>query len=330
LIPARTPAARTPASDVSVSSAAGNDGGTKGLFADTARSIPRSPAACTASPIVGETRIGTSGWLYPRWRKTFYPEGLPHKRELEHIASRLNSVELNGSFYSLQRAECYLQWRASTPEGFVFAVKGSRFISHMKKLRDPENALANFFASGLLALGDKLGPILWQLPPNLGYDESRLREFFAALPKDTAGAARLAKKHDHRVKSPYLRTDEKRPIRYALEVRHDSFASEACFELLREHNVALCVADTAGKFPYLEEVTADFVYVRLHGDVQLYTSGYSDASLDRWAEKVRAWRRRRRDVFVYFDNDAKVHAPFDALSLAEKCGVKWARARRAA
>jgi len=279
---------------------------------------------------VGETRIGTSGWLYPRWRKRFYPEGLPHARELEHLATRLNSVELNGSFYSLQRAECYQQWRAVTPPGFLFAVKGSRFISHMKKLRDAEGALANFFASGLLALGDKLGPILWQLPPNLAYDEQRLREFFAALPKDTAEAARLAKKHDQRVKSPYLRTDEKRRLRYALEVRHETFVNPQLGELLREHGVALCVADTAGKFPFLDEVTADFVYVRLHGDVELYTSGYSDAALDRWAAKVKAWRRSRRDVYVYFDNDAKVHAPFDALALARKCGVKWAPARRAA
>ena len=294
------------------------------------------------------TRIGTSGWLYPRWRKTFYPEGLPHARELEHIATRFNTVELNGSFYSLQRAECYLQWRAATPEGFVFAVKGSRFISHMKKLKDPEGALANFFASGLLALGDKLGTILWQLPQNLGFDEDRLRAFFAALPKDTAAAARLAKKHDRRVKSPYLRTDEKRTIRYALEVRHESFVDPAFIALLREHNVALCVADTAGKFPYLEDVTADFVYVRLHGDVKLYTSGYSDEALRKWARKVKLWRagrepadavrasterqpkRASRDVYVYFDNDAKVHAPFDALSLARECGVRWAPARHAA
>jgi uncharacterized protein YecE (DUF72 family) len=297
---------------------------------------------------VAATHIGTSGWLYPRWRKTFYPEGLPHARELEHIATRLNSVELNGSFYSLQRAECYQQWRAATPEGFVFAVKGSRFISHMKKLREPEGALANFFASGLLALGDKLGPILWQLPPNLAFDAERLRTFFAALPKDTAAAARLAKKHDHRVKSPYTRTDEKRRLRYALEVRHESYADPEFIALLREHNVALCVADTAGKFPFLEDVTADFVYARLHGDVQLYTSGYSDEALTGWARKIRAWRtgrepgdaarvsaqrppkRASRDVYVYFDNDAKVHAPFDALSLANKCGVKWAPAHRAA
>jgi len=297
---------------------------------------------------VAATRIGTSGWLYPRWRKTFYPEGLPHARELEHIATRFNSVELNGSFYSLQRAECYLQWRAATPEGFVFAVKGSRFISHMKKLREPEGALANFFASGLLALEDKLGPILWQLPPNLGFDADRLHGFFAALPKDTVAAARLAKKHDHRVKSPYLRAGEKRTIRYALEVRHETFINPDLITLLREHNVALCVAETAGKFPFLEDVTADFVYVRLHGDVQLYTSGYTDEALDRWARKIKAWRvgrepsdavrvsrdkppkRTARDVYVYFDNDAKVHAPFDALSLAQKCGVKWSPARRAA
>jgi uncharacterized protein YecE (DUF72 family) len=273
---------------------------------------------------VSTPRIGTSGWLYPRWRKTFYPEGLKQKNELAYLSSKLNSVEINGSFYSLQRPECYRQWRAVTPDGFVFAVKGSRFISHMKKLRDPDVALANFFASGLLALGDKLGPILWQLPPNLGFDRDRLASFFDALPRTTIEATKVARKHDHRVKGrAHLRTDADRPIRYALEVRHPTFFDPAFVDLLREHDIALCIADTAGKFPYIEQVTAGFVYVRLHGDTQLYTSGYSDESLNEWARKVRAWRRARKDVYVYFDNDAKVHAPFDALSLASKCGVRW-------
>jgi uncharacterized protein YecE (DUF72 family) len=275
---------------------------------------------------VAETRIGTSGWLYPRWRKTFYPEGLKHAKELAYISTQMNSVELNGSFYSLQRPECYLSWYEATPEGFVFALKGSRFITHMKKLNDPRAALANFFASGVLALGEKMGPILWQLPPNLGFNRDRLAAFFDALPRDTTEAVKLAKKHDDRVKGrAYLRTDKKRRIRYALEVRHQSFLDGAFIELLREHDVALCIADTAGKFPYLEDVTADLVYVRLHGDTELYTSGYSDDSLNKWAKKVRAWRKTR-DVYVYFDNDAKVHAPFDALSLAAKCGVRWSTA----
>lgn len=273
---------------------------------------------------MAETRIGTSGWLYPGWRRTFYPEGLEHARELPYLASLLNSVELNGSFYSLQRPECYLHWRATTPEGFVFAVKGSRFITHMKKLKEPRDALANFFASGVLALGDKLGPILWQLPPNLGFDRDRLAQFLDALPRDTTEAVKLAKKHDHRVRGrSYLRTDARRALRYAIEVRHPSFVDAAFLELLREQEIALCIADTAGRFPYLEELTADLVYVRLHGDTELYKSGYSDKSLGQWARKVKSWRRTR-DVYVYFDNDAKVHAPFDAIALASKCGVRWA------
>jgi uncharacterized protein YecE (DUF72 family) len=283
------------------------------------------------------TRVGTSGWRYPRWRGTFYPKGVTQARELEYMASRLGTVEINGSFYSLQRPECYVAWREATPDGFVFAVKGSRFITHMKKLRDVDVALANFFASGILALEDRLGPILWQLPPQLPFDCDRLREFFDRLPRDTEAAVRLGKKHDQRVEGrAWLQTDERRPIRHAIEVRHESYMDPAFIALLREHQIALCVADTAGKFPFLEDVTGDFVYVRLHGDVELYASGYSDESLDRWAKKIRAWRAGKdpkdavrvssekppsadaRDVYVYFDNDAKVHAPFDAESLASK------------
>lgn len=297
----------------------------------------------------GAVRIGTSGWLYPRWRKTYYPEGLPHARELSYIASRLGSVEINGSFYSLQRPESYRAWYHATPPGFVFAVKGSRFISHMKKLRDPGVALANFFASGVLALEEKLGPILWQLPPNLGFDRERLATFFDALPRDTTAAVRVAKGHDRRVAGrAWLRTEARRPIRYAIEVRHPSFADPDFISVLREHDVALCVADTAGRWPFLEDVTAEFVYVRLHGDVELYASGYGDDALDTWAKKIRAWRRgvepadairastqrpakrAARDVYVYFDNDAKVHAPFDAERLAERVGVSAAPRREGA
>ncbi len=299
---------------------------------------------------MSETRVGISGWLYPRWRGTFYPKGLPHASELPFAASRLNSVELNGSFHSLQRPQCYAQWRAVTPDGFVFSIKGSRFITHMKKLNDVGGALANFLASGVLALEGKLGPILWQLPPNLGFDADRLRRFFDLLPRDTVAAAKLGKKHDERVKGrSYLRVDEKRPIRHALEVRHETFMTPAFIDVLREHQIALCVADTAGKFPFLEDVTADFVYVRLHGDVELYASGYSDDALDRWAHKVRTWqsgkdpreavrispkkppKRATRDVFVYFDNDAKVHAPFDAtISPSASASSGAARSRSSA
>jgi uncharacterized protein YecE (DUF72 family) len=291
-------------------------------------------------PRTGRIRIGISGWRYPPWRGVFYPKGLPQRLELEHASRALSTVEINGSFYSLQRPESYQQWREHTPDDFVFSVKGPRFITHMKKLNDVETPLANFFASGVLALGDKLGPILWQLPPNLGFHPDRLGEFFDQLPRTTADAARLAERHDERLEDrAWTVTDADRPLRHALEVRHSTFETPAFVDLLRRHDVALVVADTAGKWPFIEDVTSDFVYARLHGSEELYVSGYDDASLESWAAKIRGWAAGEnppdartlaapapsapdgRDVFVYFDNDVKVRAPFDAMSLAEKLGA---------
>jgi uncharacterized protein YecE (DUF72 family) len=291
---------------------------------------------------VSDLRIGISGWTYGPWRGTFYPKGLTQKRELAYASRQLNSIEINGSFYSLQRPSSYELWRDQTPEGFVFAVKAGRFITHMKKLKGVETALANFFASGVLALHEKLGPILWQLPPSLGFDAERLEGFFGQLPRDTRAAAKLAQGHDERLAGrSYVETDAERPIRHAIEVRHDSFKTEEFVKLLRKHDVALVVADTAGKWPFVEDVTArDFVYVRLHGDEQLYVSGYSDEALERWAGRAWAWagggevedavrigppakaRMAGRDVYVYFDNDVKVRAPYDAMNLAAKLGLR--------
>ena len=286
---------------------------------------------------MAEVRVGVSGWRYASWRGDFYPKGLVQRRELEYVASQMNSVELNGSFYSLQRPTTYQRIVDSTPDDFPVAVKGSRYITHLKQLRDVRVPLANFLASGLLALGPKLGPLLWQLPPRLRFDAARIDEFLTLLPRSTGAAAQLAGEHDERLDGrAETTTDADRPLRHALEVRHTSFRDPAFVALLRAHDVALVVADTAGKFPYLEDVTADFVYVRLHGDTELYTSGYTPEALDRWAERVRAWRAGEspvgehtvaapappvpdgRDVFVYFDNDVKVHAPFDAIGLAER------------
>ncbi|HEY2206242.1 MAG TPA: DUF72 domain-containing protein [Pseudonocardia sp.] len=262
--------------------------------------------------------MGTSGWVYPPWRGIFYPPGLPQKRELEFLSRSLRSVELNGSFYSLQRPTSYQTWAAQTPDDFVFSVKGPRFVTHLKKLRDPDTLLANFFASGILALGPKLGPVLWQLPPTLGWDAERLDTFLAALPRDTEAAAALAGRHDERLDGrAWTTTDARRPVRYALEVRHGSFRTPEFPALLRAHDVALVVADSAGTWPYFEEITAGLVYVRLHGDAELYTSGYTDEALDAWAAKVRGWSAER-DVFVYFDNDVKVRAPADAMALTER------------
>lgn len=266
-------------------------------------------------------RVGISGWRYTPWRGDFYPKELPQRLELAYASSRLGTIELNGTFYSLQRPASFVGWRDEVPDGFVFAVKGPRFITHMLKLRDVHAPLANFFASGVLALGDKLGPMLWQLPPSTTFHPELLELFLAGLPRSTMDAAAHAAQHDSHLKwKPWLTADADRPIRHALEVRNHSFNTPEFFELLQRYGVASVVADTAGKWPQFTEVTADFVYVRLHGDAVLYESGYDAAALDRWAETVRGWLDAGRDCFIYFDNDVKVRAPYDAMALAERLG----------
>lgn len=269
--------------------------------------------------MTGEVRIGISGWTYAPWRGEFYPSGLRHKDELTYAAERMTSIEINGSFYSLQRPDSYVSWRYRTPTSFVFAVKGGRFITHMKRMADVRTPLANFFASGPLALGEKLGPFLWQLPPTLDFDAQRLERFFDLLPRTTVAAAQLALYHDARVEGrSWLTTDAERPVRHALEVRHESYRDPSFLKLLRKHDIAVVVADTAGKWPQIREVTSDFSYVRLHGDTELYASGYTDRALDDWADLVRGWASSGHDVFVYFDNDMKVRAPFDAIALSDR------------
>lgn len=267
-----------------------------------------------------QVRIGISGWRYPSWRGDFYPRGLQQRRELEYASRQLTSIEINGSFYSMQRPTSYRTWHDQTPDDFVFAVKGTRFITHMKKLNDVRTPLANFFATGVLGLGDKLGPMLWQLPPNLGFDPERMATFFALLPRSTAAAAALAKEHDERVPDDRAMVDHlgDRPLRHALEVRHASFGSREAVECAREHDIAVVLADAPGKWPVIDEPTSDFRYARLHGADELYTSGYPPKALDQWADRVEGWLDAGHDTFVYFDNDAKVRAPFDAMGLIER------------
>ena len=284
----------------------------------------------------GDIRIGISGWRYVPWRGVFYPEGLPQRRELAFAGEAFRAVEINGTFYSLQRPEYFVHWAAETPDDFIFAVKGSRFITHAKKLLDIEAPLANFFAQGLLKLGPKLGPFLWQFPPQFRFNRDRLERFFAMLPRDTEAAGRIACGHDARVAGrACVEADEKRPIRHCIEIRHNSFVDPAFVELLRSYDVGLVCADTVA-WPRLMDLTSDFVYCRLHGSEQLYVSGYDDDALDLWADRVVAWahggeptgaeraidspgpERPARDVYVFFDNDAKVRAPFDAKSLIRK------------
>jgi uncharacterized protein YecE (DUF72 family) len=283
----------------------------------------------------GTIRIGISGWTYPPWRGVFYPKGLPQKQELAFAAGRFRTIEINGTFYAMQRPESFSAWSEQTPADFVFSVKAPRFLTHMKRLRDIEAPLGNFLGSGLLRLGEKLGPILWQFPANFRFEPERLEAFFRLLPRDTARAAAFAKRHaDHRLAGrAWTRTDATRPLRHAFEIRHESFRDRAFIDLLRRHDIALVCADAVDWLRLLD-VTADFVYCRLHGSEELYASGYDDAALDSWAARVAAWAAgreppdaarvgprapaRKRDVFVYFDNDAKVRAPVDAQGLMRR------------
>ena len=269
-----------------------------------------------------DVRIGTSGWRYPSWRGDFYPRGLRQRDELAHLSRQLNGVELNGSFYSLQRPSSYASWRDQVPDDFLFAVKGGRFMTHMHRLVDVQTPLANFFASGVLALGDKLGPLLWQLPASLAFDEQLLTTFFDLLPRTTEAAAELATKHDDKVPADRTLTTSSVsvPIRHALEPRHESFHSRSAREVLERHEVAMVLSDSAGTWPQFDMVTSDLVYVRLHGDTELYRSGYSETALESWAARVRGWTDQGLDVHVYLDNDARGHAPHDAHTLLALLG----------
>jgi uncharacterized protein YecE (DUF72 family) len=285
-------------------------------------------------------RIGISGWRYPPWRGSFYPKGLRQDDELAYASTQLSTIEINGSFYSLQHPESYAEWYAATPKGFVFTNKANRFITHTLRLRDAGKPLANVLASGVFALREKLGPFLWQLPPNFKFDADRLEGFLSLLPHDTEAALALARGHEDRMDGrALLKIDRKRKLRHAIEVRHESFMDPAFIALLRKYKVALVVADTAGKWPYMEDVTADFMYLRLHGDAELYASGYSDAALAHWAERIHLWttgsqpkdaklvsnkpapKRASRDIYCFFDNDIKVHAPYDAQKLMKLLGL---------
>jgi uncharacterized protein YecE (DUF72 family) len=290
----------------------------------------------------GEIRIGISGWTYRPWRGSFFPKGLIQKDELAYAAGTFRSIEVNGTFYGLQKPAAFARWAETVPEDFVFSVKAPRFITHIRRLNDVAVPVANFLASGVLRLGAKLGPILWQFPASFRYDPERMAAFLALLPHDTEAGVALARRHDAKLDGrDWVKTDATRPLRHAIEIRHESFACGEFVRMLRTHNVALVCADTV-EWPRLMDATADFIYCRLHGSEQLYASGYHDAALDEWAARVRAWRaggvpkdaellapaatRVRRDVFVYFDNDMKVKAPFDAQALMRRLHVTAARA----
>jgi uncharacterized protein YecE (DUF72 family) len=283
----------------------------------------------------GTIRTGISGWRYEPWRGTFYPKNLRQQDELKYAASHLSTIEINGTFYSLQTPDSFARWAADVPEGFIFAVKGPQFITHMRRLKDVDAALANFFASGILRLGPTLGPILWQLPPNFKFDRERLESFFKLLPRDAEAAGKLARRHDKRLKTrAWTKPLTQTRLRYAMEIRHVTFATPEFVGLLRRHNIALVCADSV-EWPRLMDVTSDFIYCRLHGSEELYASGYDDDTLHQWADRAVSWmrgeepanvdlagkpskgKRKKLDVFIYFDNDKKVRAPADSKQLME-------------
>ena len=283
---------------------------------------------------MGKIRIGTSGWDYDEWRGSFYPEELPHRRELEYLGERFGTVEVNGTFYALSRPGSFRQWYEAMPPEGVLAIKGSRFITHNKKLNDVEVALANFLASGVLELKDKLGPILWQLPDNIAVAPSRIDRFLGLLPHDSDSAAAVAARHDDRVPEGAVSVEHNHRMRHVLEVRHQDHLTAQVARIARSHGVALAFSHSS-QWRYIEEITAGFVYLRLHGPGEIYASRYGEKQLRWWADRIRRWRaggqpagatrltdtlppeRTERDVYVYFDNTAAGHAPREATRLIE-------------
>jgi len=244
--------------------------------------------------IMAKNFIGTSGWSYDHWIGMFYPEDLGKDRWLEFYTESFDSVELNASFYRLPRKKTFQNWRRRTPPEFIFSVKMSRYVTHVKRLLNPEDSLRMFFDS-VSGLGDKCSTILIQLPPGMRFDLERVDSFLKGL------------------------TDRYRSYRFTLECRNKSWFNDEVYNLFRKYGIALCISDTPC-YPYTEVVTSDFVYVRLHGHEQLYASNYSDQQLEEWADKIRKWNEKGMDVYVYFDNDANAYAVKNALKLKELLG----------
>lgn len=288
---------------------------------------------------IGDVRIGISGWRYKGWRDSFYPHGLKQAAELKFASSLFQTIEINGTHYSLQSLDSWKQWYNEAPANFVFSVKAARYLTHLLRFRDDSASVgcANFFAQGLLALNEKLGPILWQFPPSFPFEPAGMERFLRMLPQDTEAARSLARHHDKRVKTPHLAIDQNRTLRHAVEVRHASFLDPAFVALLKQYGAAPVISDSTEAWPQFEDVTSDFVYIRLHGTESRYAGAYSDPALDRWSARIEAWRlgsqpsdarliapdagphkATKRDVYCYFDNDAKAHAPFDAQRLMQR------------
>ena len=231
-----------------------------------------------------QVHIGTSGWTYDHWQGLFYPTDCPKTRRLEYYAGKFSSVELNVTFYRAIPELTFANWYARTPPGFCWAVKANRSITHIKRMKDAKEPLERFLRS-MAPLKEKLGPILFQLPPSLAFDEELFASFCRNLPAD---------------------------LRLTLEARHQSWFRQEALDALGRHHIAWCISDTAGRYPYLETDTAEFIYIRLHGSRTLYASEYTEQELGAWAEKIKAWGK---ETYVYFDNDAMAYAPRNALRL---------------
>jgi uncharacterized protein YecE (DUF72 family) len=282
---------------------------------------------------MGSIFIGMAGWSFDGWRGSFYPDGLKQRDELAYASRRIQTIEVNGTFYSLFRPTSYLGWYAETPADFNFSLKGPKYITHERRLKDFQTPLNNFLASGILALREKLGCILWQFPPNMPFTRERFEPFFAALPHDMKTAAEMGKGHSSWLEGrTYLDVSENHRIRHAVEGRHPSFRDPILVELAKTYGIAIVVGDTAGRWPLIEDVTSDFMYLRLHADETKYPKGYTKKSLEYWGHRVKTWAQGQqpddaalvvpgspipmpRTIFTYFDNDVKETAPLNALSM---------------
>jgi uncharacterized protein YecE (DUF72 family) len=289
---------------------------------------------------MSKTYIGVSGWTYPGWRGDFYPEALTQKKELAFASRRLSSIEINGTFYSLQKPESFQRWYDETPEEFCFAVKAPQYMTHIRRLKDIDEPLANFLASGVLCLKEKLGPILWQFPPNVMLKDDRFERFLKLLPHDSKSASKLAKNHGAKVEGrSFTKAEGDFPIRHAFEFRHPSFKNPDFVRLMRKHNVAIVFAHSGMKSPYMEDLTSDFIYARMHGQELKFKKGYTKEAISWFADRVDLWTKGKqpsdahlvldekpksikRDAFIYFDTEVKEYAPSDALRLQQRLGIK--------
>jgi uncharacterized protein YecE (DUF72 family) len=243
-------------------------------------------------------RIGIGGWTYPPWRGSFYPDKLPQAKELEYASSHLGAIEINATFYGRQKPKSWEAWEKVAPEGFQFAIKGSRFCVMRSKLCEGAEGIGNFFAQGFACLGPKLGPILWQFAGRRKFDREDIAGFIDLLPETLDGIK----------------------IRHAIEPRHESFKNEKFFDLCRARNIAIVFEDS-DEYPLIEAGTADFAYARLQRMSEDVPTGYDEGSLDGFAERARRWRSDGRDVYIFMINGAKVRAPAAALVLQEKLGI---------